>query len=500
MSEEKPRKVPRVVSCLVKGPLGCLAFLLGVLVILVLFLPSALGRWADHSLESWFAKRHEGTLQLTDVWLGSLYAEQRIESLILRDPVGDEVLRASLRAPALWDFIGEDDVRYGPVEIDVKNLRLVEQEGGTLNLARAWSERESEFDAFERRDDGLRTDVPVIVDLLLRVERLRLLERGGSEIVLADLELHGSLELNNDDLRLALAGGSLARGAEALHVELALERNEGRTGVAWKHSFTVHSLPTGLARHLVRPHLPLDGAGPVLDALSFSRQGKHVELKLSDQDASFSLEGKVSDDGLALEGDDDKRAELAFTFQSACAADALATLLPFVTRLEPASEDAKVRVRLEDYRWPLEGGWHGLSGELELDLGPARFELEPTLQARLDEAGLRFTAADLEQKLRLTDGFVELQDFRLPLESGWLELDGTFDVASRHCELALRAEVAGEMQELGVWQNGFPALTPHPPLPPDVPGETAGELPDKGDIDAPEESSEESTEGTTEGG
>ena len=47
MSEEKPRRIPRLFSCLIKGPLGCLAFLIGASV--VAGLPSS-GRdlfWID---------------------------------------------------------------------------------------------------------------------------------------------------------------------------------------------------------------------------------------------------------------------------------------------------------------------------------------------------------------------------------------------------------------------------------------------------------------------
>jgi hypothetical protein len=57
MSAE-PRTLPRTLSCLVKGPLGCLTFLLGAVTVFVLFIPPAGGRLVRGWTEEWFAERH----------------------------------------------------------------------------------------------------------------------------------------------------------------------------------------------------------------------------------------------------------------------------------------------------------------------------------------------------------------------------------------------------------------------------------------------------------
>ena len=64
MTEDKPSKVPRFFSCLIKGPLGCLAFAVGAAAIAILLLPPALGRWIDRRVERWFEERHGGSLEL----------------------------------------------------------------------------------------------------------------------------------------------------------------------------------------------------------------------------------------------------------------------------------------------------------------------------------------------------------------------------------------------------------------------------------------------------
>ena len=55
----------KLLGCLIKGPLGCLAFLVGAGVVFVVFLPPACGNVVSQELETWFAERHEVTLAVT---------------------------------------------------------------------------------------------------------------------------------------------------------------------------------------------------------------------------------------------------------------------------------------------------------------------------------------------------------------------------------------------------------------------------------------------------
>src|SRR6185436_18822518 len=103
----------------------------------------AVGRLVDKLAEEWFAERHAGRLELVDAWIGSFYGPQRIDSVILRDPEDDEVLRAVVRAPAVPDLFhgGEGEQSVGPVEIRIASLRIVQARDGSTNLARALAER-----------------------------------------------------------------------------------------------------------------------------------------------------------------------------------------------------------------------------------------------------------------------------------------------------------------------------------------------------------------------
>src|SRR5262245_13122814 len=143
MTEESPRKVPRWLSCLVKGPLGCLSFLLGLAVVGALLLPFALGRLIDRKLPAWFERHHPGSLELGDVWVGSLLGPQHIDSVILRDPNGEEVLRGTLSAPSLVRMFGGSS-HSGPIVLRLNSVRLVEYPDGSTNLGQALGEPESE--------------------------------------------------------------------------------------------------------------------------------------------------------------------------------------------------------------------------------------------------------------------------------------------------------------------------------------------------------------------
>ncbi len=473
-----PRRVPRLFSCLVKGPLGCLFFLIGAAIVLVLLLPPAGGRLAERLAEKWFAERHQGRLELADAWIGSFYGEQRIDSVILRDPEGDEVLRATLRAPSLSEFFHEADSArrrpYGPVVLRVANLRLVQAADGSTNLARALAERVREDVAPERRG-GLSTDQPMELALELWIERLRYADKRGHEGVLDGVKLSGTLHWGPYETRLSLAGGPQAATPEdtraPVRARFEFTRRAGDAPGTWESALELTNAPSVLAGLLVAAAAPLvPCAGARLDELAWERDGKRVSLRLADAGSHFELKGALEKGLVAGE-------EGAAQLELACAGELddelLTRLLPFLSAVECEQAEAHHSLRLAHLRWPLDGAWSELSGELEFVPAGAHAELVPSLAALL--AGAHPSSARLDGRrldLRVHAGQLEYAPLRLALEDGWLELAGTLELARGILDVHLSGERAGQPFDLGRLAGTGAALAPRPAelaVPPEAP-------------------------------
>lgn len=254
MSEQSPRRlIPRWLGCLIKGPLGCLAFLLGAGLVIVLFLPAVAGRIFDRSLEDWFHERHAGSLEVSEAWLGSVYGPQRVKSLILRDPSGEEVLRAELEGPSLGPVLLDGAEEYGPVRVRVRGLKLVEDEHGVTNLARALAPRPGgppgDAGAAEvrwGRREGFELDAPLPVYFEIVVERCSTVERSGARGLIENATFDGSLTWSRAERRFSLEGGQDPAVLEALHLELSAGEVSGERARPWEFSLEGTRIPTTL--------------------------------------------------------------------------------------------------------------------------------------------------------------------------------------------------------------------------------------------------------------
>lgn len=471
---DPPRRGSRLFTCLVKGPLGCLAFVLGAAAVFVLLLPPAGGRLADRLAEEWFGERHLGSLELADAWVGSFYGPQRIDSVILRDPEGEEVLRAALRAPSFSEFHGGDSggtSHYGPVEIRVASLRLERDAHGRTNLARALSARERDVSAtVSERRSGLASDQPLEFELELSIERLRYADGLGRERSLDGIVLRGTLLWGPTETRLTLAGGPEAGPGEPAHARLEFVRREsGRPG-PWRSTLTLEGLPSALAGLLVAAFEPLAPfAGERVDQLTWQQDGERVALRALDGPASLGLEGVLEGDSVLAEAG-------SFELGLDCAEgnELLARLVPVLTAIECEDGSARHELRLARARWPLGGDWRALSGQLVLVPARGRARLAPGVAARLasaQPAEVRFEGGRLE--LDLQDGVLAYAPLRLPLADGWLELVGTLALPSGALDLRLAGERGGQPFDLGHLVGTRAALAPAPDAPPAPPSEAS---------------------------
>ena len=97
----------KLVGCLIKGPLGCGAFLFGASIVSIFLLPNACGRLASEELEESFAKAFAGRLEVGEASLLSAFERQKINDLKLLDPSGDQVLHGPGRAQHQVVAVGE---------------------------------------------------------------------------------------------------------------------------------------------------------------------------------------------------------------------------------------------------------------------------------------------------------------------------------------------------------------------------------------------------------
>ena len=272
----------RLVGCLIKAPLGCLAFFIGAAVVLVLFLPPALGGLVSDGLEEWFARRYRGTLEVKEAWLGSLYGPQKVESITLRDPERNEILHATLRAPSLGPVFWEGAEDWGPIEIHVDNVRLVRDADGVSNLALALTRQpltEGDEDSAHELDIprelqmGLRT-----VAFVVEIDRFSWADTAGHEVRLTDVVCDGLLNLRAPSMQMDVEGvATLTDGVvDAVAFELTLPEllrwSEPAATPPWSFELSAGPVPVAAAEILVGVFDRLDRAlGPTVACSSDSR-------------------------------------------------------------------------------------------------------------------------------------------------------------------------------------------------------------------------------------
>ena len=132
-------------GCLWKGPVGCLGFSTGCLVVLALLMPFACGRVLEQSLEEKFAATHLGSLSIGEARLGTLLVEQGLRDVELLDPSGALLLRGDLFLPPVALLLDFERGRV-PVRLALERVSFVEVDlpdgGRTTTLHQALTLRQ----------------------------------------------------------------------------------------------------------------------------------------------------------------------------------------------------------------------------------------------------------------------------------------------------------------------------------------------------------------------
>jgi hypothetical protein len=134
-----PRKKRGLFEFLFKSALGCTAFAIGSLIVLILLLPTLLTGVVKSTVQSKFGDQYKGSLAIGDLGL-AWFGEQHAKDVVLRDPDKKDVAHASVVVPSLWTLVRSGGERIGRVTVAV-DADLVQDDAGVTNLERALEPR-----------------------------------------------------------------------------------------------------------------------------------------------------------------------------------------------------------------------------------------------------------------------------------------------------------------------------------------------------------------------
>lgn len=485
-SDAKPRKSKgrRLLGCLIKGPLGCAAFAAGSLAMLVLFLPPTCGRYAQREVERAFDAHFQGSLDIDDAWFGSFYGEQRVRSLVLRDPDGLEILRADATAPSLRPLLTSDDDEgragastrrpWGPIDVRVRNLNVVFDREGVTNVARAFQPRERAPDVqVVVSDRGVAVDLDdgpnepesslqfsaSVFPVQLTVERWTVARSFAREraLVLTDFEGAGAFDDTSRRGRLGLHLGGKGdvqgtpRGIFRCTVDLAdLELAEGRG--PYQLSFELRDLPSELLERVAGAALaPALGAHTRHLILRATRAERGpVALELSLQSDAVALDGRLVLDPLqkVVTPADGAPLELVVAPGSFWTDALVRALLPCVESVQPPAADAQPRLVVRDFALPLSGAPERTAATLTWPLG-----MRYTLARAWGDGAESASGAIDALTLRIEGGVVHYDGVALPLENGRLVLAGTSGLADGSLSITATHEREGEPPRTRRWSG-----------------------------------------------
>ena len=424
--------------------MGCLAFFTGFLVVTIIFLPPVAGRAVARFSERTFNARREGTLEVKEAWVGSVYGPQRIERVALRDPEGAEIFSARLEAPLLFDQVFRDETVFGPVDIQVPRVSLRIDASGRSNLERALALRADAANEASITRISLQAQDLEAVAFHLSVGRVDWRDQAGHELVVEGLECDGRLTQAGDVVQVEISAGRgrvVGFGVDGLTFHGKLEDVSTLLDPSrpdrWSGTLTTKEAPTLLAEWVTGAFgelVPIFGSDlerlEVSAAASDGRAGEWTldQLELESTGARLSARGARLRRGEELAGEEALRLVLAP--DSPWAMSVIPRLLPLVEVGTPDSDietDLQSRyapsLSLTRFVLPFSEERASLKGELELQ--PGHFPLR-THPAALDEGSTNVTA-ETPFSIELDGALLRYEHFLLPTDVGDLSVDGVFD-------------------------------------------------------------------------
>lgn len=387
---------------LFKSVLGCAAFAVGALVVLVLLLPTLLQSPVRSHVESAFAGQFHGSLAVDHLELG-WFSPLEVRNAVVRDPEGREIARATVVAPDLRTLIGAlGSGKLGRVEIDVE-ADLVADDAGVTNLERALAPRATKPESNVRVDDESGTPLAerlanLDTEIVVRGKRIAWSDaqtrRAGAPFELRELEA-SLVATPGAPLKVGANARITAEQAGRFDVEATLG-GPIQPELAWPFGpVDANVRIEGFSSAMVDGLAGLKGGlvevfGPRFDVVGqvkqLTDQRGEVALTWSSPRASVAVEGRV--EGGMLRSGDAPFLVASFPAPSAL----LATLLPSEpARVTMAATDAPCSVRVTQLALPIaplresgKGAWtkalEGLAVELDATLPATITVAHPSLE------------------------------------------------------------------------------------------------------------------------
>lgn len=469
----------RLLGCLVKGPLGCFAFLMGALVVFVIFLPPTCGNIVSQEMETWFAEHHQGTLTVEKAWLGSLYGEQKIKGVSLRAPDGSEIFRAVVVAPSLEAFISDQGNSWGPIRIEVPVLNLIEYADRTSNLERALARRAGA--------DAIPTELPVNtrgdsvsvgpfaydsnvgeVALSILIGRVSWTTHDGSVLEVNHLECHGRFRATDGRMELELTGrGVFTEGVPdglVFDLDFASVERWAEPGVflPWNLNVELEQAPVLALEVLAKREGQLGQAlGAVIERCSLLLVGSSPDLcrvesfELTAPGAVVSLAGDWHRQERLLTAQGDDWIRIGFPVDSWWTREVVGTLLPLMDDVRLVSASQRANLVLEEFAIPLDGSLWGMSAHCTVEAESAVYLLPETIASELLRERKGERAAPFE--VDLDGGLAAFATFPVSTEKGELEVRGELNLRTREYDLQVKTKDGKEYRVQG--ERASPRIT-----------------------------------------
>ena len=431
-TDSPPKKRWRLLGCLVKGPLGCLAFLLGLFGVLVIFGPKAIGSRLASLLEKHFESTYAGSLTVDDAWVGSLYGPQEIESVVLFDPEGGEIMRARIKAPSFAALLDNDsESTWGPIEIRIETIQLVEDASGRTNLDRALARVEDEKSAGSRLERDLTLD-PFNVELL--VDRLSWSDERGRAFVVLDLRCSALFTDLGDEVRMEASGQATVEGRSVPGISFEWDIENvcagSLEGSEWTFGLDTDPAPVALLEAMFASVSDLE--------TTFGEQMRTCHLRMSgDRDGVRRIDEFVVDadrvyaelaatwpEGSELVSGGDDVATFRFSSDTELADDFLTRTLPLVDEVELDASRNNTELRLVDFVLPINGGLEGLRASCEIDGDDWTFRFVERVRDRFKLDGRR--AVHSPTRFRVEERQLWYENLTLPARAGSLLINGSY--------------------------------------------------------------------------
>jgi hypothetical protein len=439
-SAPQKKRSRKFLGFLIKAPLGCLGFLIGGGIVAVIFAPPSVGNLLRGKLEESFDERYAGSIEVEEAWVGSVYNDQRVEGLKLRDPAGGLVLSGALRAPRLWEQGFDDGPFLGLIEINLEEVNFVQGLDGVSNLERALTLAPSVESKVTKKSprsklQHINLDLPRELTFELRVARINWRRAGQPTIAMEDFVLE--LQTKREGWKRTLSGEGHVRlvgsGQDEIKFKCHWDDLTKFKESPWRLVFDASDVPVTLLTALSGSPGDLPTLfGHAIDQLNLKVFGsklheRNVDLLLEDDGHMLDLRARWDRAKRALVASNARLgASVALPRNSAWAQHVLNCAVPLGDKFEMGEGPDELWMHFRDFELPLDGNLKRLQANCTFETSDVSFAYVERVQRQFSLQGRERLEESLHLSLR--DGALIFDGLSLPARAAIIQLDGDLNL------------------------------------------------------------------------